>query len=156
MTETDAGAARLRVASALEATDAYDGPLELDLGNLLACDPAPIDPEAYAGGDADAKTAVALAHGRDVLQRLVADLFALPSESDVNGRYVHLPAGTTPLPRTKPLPPRTGPPSSAVLRPCRCRSSVIWCRIWRQTTSCVRTCARSERPASGALTGRIS
>jgi regulator of ribosome biosynthesis len=109
MTETDAGAARLRVASALEATDAYDGPLELDLGNLLACDPAPIDPEAYAGGDADAKTAVALAHGRDVLQRLVADLFALPSESDVNGRYVHLPAGTTPLPRTKPLPPREKP-----------------------------------------------
>jgi len=44
-----------------------------------------------------------------VLQRLVADLFTLPSEADVNGRYVELPAGETPFPRTKPLPPTEKP-----------------------------------------------
>ena len=32
-----------------------------------------------------------LERGRDVLQRLVGELFSLPSESDVNGRYVQLP-----------------------------------------------------------------
>ena len=106
MTE-DAG--RLRVASALEATGAYDGPLDLDLGNLAASDPSPIDPDVFGRKPSDVATAAALARGRDVLQRLVGDLFTLPSEADVNGRYVELPAGTTYFPRTKPLPPQEKP-----------------------------------------------
>ena len=106
MTE-DAG--RLRVASALEATGAYDGPLDLDLGNLAASDPSPIDPDVFGRKPSDVATAAALSRGRDVLQRLVGDLFTLPSEADVNGRYVELPAGTTYFPRTKPLPPQEKP-----------------------------------------------
>ena len=42
----DGGVARMRIASALEATGAYDGPLDLDLGNLCCSDPSPIDPAA--------------------------------------------------------------------------------------------------------------
>lgn len=106
MTE-DAG--RLRVASALEATGAYDGPVDLDLGNLAASDPSPVDPDVFGRAPSDSATAAAISRGRDVLQRLVADLFTLPSEADVNGRYVELPAGETPFPRTKPLPPTEKP-----------------------------------------------
>ena len=62
---------------------------------------------ADAGGPKS--TAASLERGRDVLQRLVADLFSLPSESDVNGRFVQLPRGTTGFPRTKPLPPQEKP-----------------------------------------------
>ena len=43
-------------------------------------------------------------HARDVLQRLVGELFALPSESDVNGRFALLPPGQTKFPRSLPLP----------------------------------------------------
>ena len=98
---------RMRVASALEAVNAYEGPLDVDLGNLAVCDPAPIDPDEFGTGD-DA-SAASISRGRDVLQRLVAELFSLPSESDVNGRYVQLPPGVTPFPRTKPLPPQEKP-----------------------------------------------
>ena len=56
MTE-DAG--RLRVASALEATGAYDGPLDLDLGNLAASDPSPIDPDVFGRKPSDVATAAA-------------------------------------------------------------------------------------------------
>ena len=57
MTE-DAG--RLRVASALEATGAYDGPLDLDLGNLAASDPSPFDPDVFGRKPSDVATAAAL------------------------------------------------------------------------------------------------
>ena len=43
---------RLRVSSALEAVGAYAGPLDVDLGNLCASDPAPIDPEVFGDGAA--------------------------------------------------------------------------------------------------------
>lgn len=99
----------MRVASALEATGAFEGPLDLDLGNLTASDPSPIDPSEFGTDGGAGSTAACLTRGRDVLQRLVADLFSLPSESDVNGRYVQLPPGTTPFPRTKPLPPQEKP-----------------------------------------------
>ena len=100
---TDDG--RVRVASALEATGAWEGPLDVDLGNLLVSDAAPLDPATFAADAGGPKsTAASLERGRDVLQRLVADLFSLPSESDVNGRFVQLPRGTTSFPRTKPLP----------------------------------------------------
>jgi regulator of ribosome biosynthesis len=105
---TDDG--RMRVASALEATGAWKGPLDVDLGNLLVSDTAPLDPATFAADDGGPEsTAASLERGRDVLQRLVADLFSLPSESDVNGRFVQLPHGTTAFPRTKPLPPQEKP-----------------------------------------------
>jgi regulator of ribosome biosynthesis len=105
---TDDG--RMRVASALEATGAWQGPLDVDLGNLLVSDTAPLDPATFAADDGGPEsTAASLERGRDVLQRLVADLFSLPSESDVNGRFVQLPHGTTSFPRTKPLPPQEKP-----------------------------------------------
>ena len=105
---TDDG--RMRVASALEATGAWQGPLDVDLGNLLVSDTAPLDPATFAADDGGVEsTAASLERGRDVLQRLVADLFSLPSESDVNGRFVQLPHGTTSFPRTKPLPPQEKP-----------------------------------------------
>jgi regulator of ribosome biosynthesis len=105
---TDDG--RVRVASALEATGAWKGPLDVDLGNLLVSDAAPLDPATFAADAGGPKsTAASLERGRDVLQRLVADLFSLPSESDVNGRFVQLPRGTTGFPRTKPLPPQEKP-----------------------------------------------
>lgn len=100
---------RLRVASALEAVGAYEGPLEVDLGNLCVSDPAPIDPDVFGTAGGAKATEASISRGRDVLQRLVAELFSLPSESDVNGRYVQLPAGATPFPRTKPLPPQEKP-----------------------------------------------
>lgn len=102
--------ARMRVASALEATNAWEGPVEIDLGNLLVCDNAPLDPKEFNKDKGGPKsTEASLERGRAVLQRLVADLFSLPSESDVNGRFVHLPPGTTSFPRTKPLPPQEKP-----------------------------------------------
>jgi regulator of ribosome biosynthesis len=107
MSEDDAG--RVRIASALEATGAFEGPLDVDLGNLTACDASPLDPAAFPSSGGASATEAALERGRDVLQRLVADLFSLPSESDVNGRYVQLPPGTTPFPRVKPLPPQVKP-----------------------------------------------
>ena len=61
MTE-DAG--RLRVASALEATGAYDGPVDLDLGNLAASDPAPVDPDVFGRTPSDSATAAAISSGR--------------------------------------------------------------------------------------------
>ena len=107
MSAEDGG--RLRVASALEAVGAYEGPLDVDLGNLCVSDPAPIDPSVFGTKGGAKATEASISRGRDVLQRLVAELFSLPSESDVNGRYVKLPGGTTPLPRTKPLPPQVKP-----------------------------------------------
>ncbi len=104
------GAAQMRIASALEATGAWEGPLDLDMGNLTACDNAPLDPKEFNKDTGGVKsTSAVLERGRAVLQRLVADLFSLPSESDVNGRFVQLPAGTTSFPRTKPLPPQEKP-----------------------------------------------
>ena len=106
MTE-DAG--RMRVASALEATGAFEGPLDLDLGNLTASDPSPIDPSEFGTDGGAGSTVACLTRGRDVLQRLVADLFSLPSESDVNGRYVQLPPAPPPSPAPSPSRLRRSP-----------------------------------------------
>ena len=84
----DAG--RLRVPSATEATGAYAGELELDLGNLLACDARGPDPNALqvsasrpaaaaaglpltrrAARTQDDPTGACITHGRDVVQRLI-------------------------------------------------------------------------------------
>ena len=68
---------------------AFEGPLDLDK-QPDRVDPSPSTPPSSARTAARvppwrASRAVA------TLQRLVADLFSLPSESDVNGRYVQLP-----------------------------------------------------------------
>lgn len=93
---------RVVVPSALEATRAHEGPLELDLGSLLACDAAATDASA---ADRAGARAWAEERARDVLQRLVAELFALPSETDAGGRFAQLPEPTTRFPRTRALPP---------------------------------------------------
>ena len=48
----------------------------------MSQDPAPLDPEEFSSKNANEAT---LSRGRDVLQRLVHELFSLPSENDVNG-----------------------------------------------------------------------
>lgn len=69
--------------------------LEFDLGNLLAFDPAPVDPEPYLEHmeETCAKTA------QEIAESLVARLCALPSHADKEGRVLELPEPTTPLPR---------------------------------------------------------
>lgn len=47
--------------------------------------------------------AACLKVGRDVLQTLANEIFALPSRADKVGRLVDLPPPTTPLPREKPV-----------------------------------------------------
>ena len=78
--------ARLRLPSADQATSVYTAELDLDLGNLLASDSRGPDPSAFqvrrrgrrvAPPQADTRaaqeeaTAACIAHGRDVLQRLI-------------------------------------------------------------------------------------
>ena len=56
--DTGLGEGRLRISSALEATGAFAGPLDIDVGNLTANDPSPIDPAAFGKGEqAGARTA---------------------------------------------------------------------------------------------------
>ena len=104
--ETDADTGRVRVKPALEAVRAHDGPLEIDLGTLRVVDAAPLDVTAADSGEAEAH---ARERARDVLQRLVAELFALPSETDAHGRFAQLPEPTTTFPRLRALPPSEAP-----------------------------------------------
>jgi regulator of ribosome biosynthesis len=104
--ETDAETGRVRVKPALEAVRAHDGPLEIDLGTLCVVDAAPLDVTAADSGEAEAH---ARERARDVLQRLVAELFALPSETDAHGRFAQLPEPTTTFPRLRALPPSEAP-----------------------------------------------
>ena len=101
-----ADAGRVRVKPALEAVRAHDGPLEIDLGTLRVVDAAPLDVTAADAGEAEAH---ARERARDVLQRLVAELFALPSETDAHGRFAQLPEPTTTFPRLRALPPSEAP-----------------------------------------------
>ena len=75
--------------------------LELDAGNLMAVDPA----EEVRAKRKDVDEYV-VAHGRDVLQALVSDLFVRPTIPDAApmGRVVRLPPPLAKLPRSKPLP----------------------------------------------------
>jgi len=83
------------------------GQLEIDLGNLSAWDPAPIDAEAYQGSN---REEVCLETARGMAQTLVTQLFQLPGEPIKGGRMVQLPAAKTLLPREKPL-PKPKPPT---------------------------------------------
>jgi len=112
-TTTTAANNRLRIETTLEATNAYAGPLDIDVGNLLVSETTSVlEREKFSlehGVSYEERNENVRAHARDVLQRLVGDLFALPSESDVNGRFALLPPGTTKFPRSLPLPSLTKP-----------------------------------------------
>lgn len=112
-TTTAANNNRLRIETTLEATNAYAGPLDIDVGNLLVSETTSVlEREKFSlehGVSYEERNENVRAHARDVLQRLVGDLFALPSESDVNGRFALLPPGTTKFPRSLPLPSLTKP-----------------------------------------------
>ena len=105
---------RLRIETTLEATRAFPGPVDVDVGNLVVSEAGVLERETFSlssggGGGGGGLTREEREenirrHARDVLQRLVGELFALPSESDVNGRFALLPPGQTKFPRSLPLP----------------------------------------------------
>lgn len=93
---------------AARCSEAHDGPLAFDLGNLMASDVSAVDPAAFAGpGGADAGC-----HrlATTIFQSLAARLFALPSEAAPVGRIAALPPPATVLPREKPI-PKPRPPT---------------------------------------------
>ena len=105
--ETDATTGRIVVKPALEAVGAHDGPLDIDCGHLLVSDSAALD--FTAADSVSTREEAAATRARDVLQRLVAELFSLPSENDSHGRFAALPSGTTTFPRLRALPPSERP-----------------------------------------------
>ncbi|KXS10891.1 RRS1-domain-containing protein [Gonapodya prolifera JEL478] len=75
-------------------------PIALDLGNLLADDPNPLDvPPSSSSLESSLRS-----NARDCVQFLVNHLFALPTTTAENHVVVNLPAPTTHLPREKPVP----------------------------------------------------
>ena len=103
--DVDASTGRIKITAALDAVDAYEGPLDIDAGHLLVSDAAPLD-FTYTAPD---REELASMRARGVLQRLIAELFALPSETDVSGRFAQLPEGETTFPRLRALPPSEKP-----------------------------------------------
>ena len=99
---------RLRIETTLEATRAFPGPVDVDVGNLVVSESSVLEREKFSlsggGLTREEREENIRRHARDVLQRLVGELFALPSESDVNGRFALLPPGQTKFPRSLPLP----------------------------------------------------
>ncbi|KAF7311413.1 Ribosome biogenesis regulatory protein [Mycena kentingensis (nom. inval.)] len=75
-------------------------PLEVDAGLLLVTDLNPIDEESYAANLEEHLQALA----RDGVQALLGSLFSLPTQRSDEGPLAELPAPTTALPRSKPLP----------------------------------------------------
>jgi len=73
----------------------------VDLGNLSAYDPSPLNPEDFTPLNRGAKC---LELATAMTQALVSQLFALPSEAVQGGRLAHLPPPSTALPREKPIP----------------------------------------------------
>ena len=112
---------RLRIETTLEATEAYTGAVDVDVGNLLVSETSVLEREKFSltvgALTREERDENIKAHARDVLQRLVSDLFALPSESDVNGRFALLPPGETKFPRSLPLAFRLPPRGSACFFP---------------------------------------
>ena len=108
--ETGRDGGRLRIETTLEATRAFPGPVDVDVGNLVVSEAGVLEREKFSlehGGGGltrEEREENIRRHARDVLQRLVGELFALPSESDVNGRFALLPPGQTKFPRSLPLP----------------------------------------------------
>jgi hypothetical protein len=83
--------------------EAYAGALDIDLGNLTAWDPSPLDAAAFAQPGPSREAACAET-ARAITQSLVNALFALPAQPVTGGRLAELPAPTTRLPRQHPLP----------------------------------------------------
>ena len=107
--ETGDDKSRLRIETTLEATRAFPGPVDVDVGNLVVSEAGVLEREKFSllsggGLTREEREENIRRHARDVLQRLVGELFALPSESDVNGRFALLPPGQTKFPRSLPLP----------------------------------------------------
>ena len=106
--ETGRDGGRLRIETTLEATRAFPGPVDVDVGNLVVSESGVLEREKFSlsggGLTREEREENIRRHARDVLQRLVGELFALPSESDVNGRFALLPPGQTKFPRSLPLP----------------------------------------------------
>jgi regulator of ribosome biosynthesis len=81
--------------------EVHEGPLTLDLGNLLAWDASAVDAAALAAPSTDA---ACQRLAQSIFQSLAARLFALPSEAGAGGRVAQLPRPYTALPREKPIP----------------------------------------------------
>ena len=99
----------------------------MDLGNLTASDPSPLDATDWAAGAAGACHSLATR----LMQALAAQLFALPSDPAAMGRLAQLPPPTTQLPREKPVPKPRPPTKWEVFAQRkgiqkRKRSSVAW------------------------------
>lgn len=77
---------------------------QVDAGNLLASDPAPVDARLFSDPESAARACEQL--GARVLQALFTTLVDLPSRRDDkgDGRLVLLPPPVTVLPRHKPVP----------------------------------------------------
>ncbi|TPX57699.1 hypothetical protein PhCBS80983_g03642 [Powellomyces hirtus] len=75
-------------------------PVDFDLGNLVAYDTNSVDVEELR------KNGDRYLHdiAREGTQLLLNQIFALPTESSPEGVYAKLPAGTTVVPRAKPIP----------------------------------------------------
>jgi regulator of ribosome biosynthesis len=86
----------------LARSDAYAGQLEVDLGNLSAFDPAPLDAADFDAPEAASARCLELATA--ITQALVGQLFGLPAEPITGGRLAQLPEPVSRLPRGKPLP----------------------------------------------------
>ena len=78
----------------------FEGQLDYDLGNLMACDPSPQDTKALM----ENPDAYCLEQATKITQSLVNQLFKLPGKLVGMGRVVELPDPTYRLPRQKPLP----------------------------------------------------
>ena len=82
------------------AADYTEATLEIDEGNLLVCDPSPIDREGFKRDPETKCKELATV----MAQSLVKRLFTFPSTPALVGRMVELPKPTTLMPRFKPLP----------------------------------------------------
>ncbi|KAF8555386.1 RRS1-domain-containing protein [Imleria badia] len=83
-----------------------DTPLDVDPGFLTVTDANPIDHESYTAHLDEYLQSTA----RDGIQALIAALYTLPIHPSPDGPLAQLPAPTTPLPRSKPL-PKPKPPT---------------------------------------------
>ncbi|KAI8594189.1 ribosome biogenesis regulatory protein-domain-containing protein [Geranomyces variabilis] len=75
-------------------------PVDFDLGNLVAFDTNALDTAALKQSPDNYLHQLA----RDGTQLLLNQIFALPTESTPDGVFATLPAGTSVLPRAKPIP----------------------------------------------------
>jgi regulator of ribosome biosynthesis len=101
-----------------------DIPLELDPAFLTVTDTNPIDGDTYAYRKNSPSFSTAsllelsfrldteeylIKNAQDGVQSLLVALFALPTQSSLDGPLAQLPPPITPLPRTKPLPKPKAP-----------------------------------------------